>query len=67
MSADNYVAIVKEKNGKYRGYDLSASADYNGLKDIRKQHHFFEVTSIKKAIKKAQGWGSEYGYHFMNL
>jgi hypothetical protein len=68
MSADNYLAIRKEKDGKFRAYDLSASCHYN---DKMCKHSVFEANTIEEAVRKAQQycWDNivEYGYNFINL
>jgi ribosomal protein L22 len=64
MSADNYIGIWKCKDGKYRGYDLSASCDAPKRKPL-KWACFVEDT-LENAIKNAQAQYTEYGFRFMN-
>ena len=52
MSADNYITIRKEADGKFHGYMQFASDD-----EEQYERTFFEAGSIEEAIHKAQ---SEY-------
>jgi hypothetical protein len=68
MSEDNYLAIRKEKDNKFRAYDLSASCDHS---DKACKHSVFEADTVEEAVKKAQDycWNNmvEYGFNFINL
>lgn len=66
MSADNYLLIHKGKDGKFRGYNRSASCEYwiePGEDEVTR----FEVDTTEEAIAMAQKEHSEYGYYFCNL
>ena len=68
MSLDNIVAIVKGRDGKFRGYSCCASNEYRKISDYRKYgYKIFEVNSVEEAISKAQEAETEYGYLFVNL
>ena len=68
MSADNFLAIVRGKDGKYRGYHCCASMDYHKISDYRRYGtKHFEVDTREEAIEKAQAEEFlEYGYNFVN-
>jgi hypothetical protein len=67
MSEDGYTMIIKGDDGKYRGYSLSASCDYDSREDIEKEPLEFEADSVENAIKEAQSIYHEYGFNFYNL
>lgn len=67
MSADNYMVIFKDPDGKYRGYICSASIEYQNYEEMREGKPDFEVNTIEEAIQKAQEEYTEYGYEFINL
>jgi hypothetical protein len=75
MSADNYLAIVKCKDSKYRAYDLSASCEYPLYKLsevlLKKHNSVFEVDTMEEAVIKAEEYCNseivEYGYRFINI
>ena len=62
MSADNYIAIIK-RGKKYIGYNRRFSDEC----EVEKMPKVFTVTSLKKAIHRAQACKAEYGYLFLNL
>ena len=67
MSADNWIAVIKGVDGKFRGYDLCASVDYRNIEEMQKGQPLFEVATIEKAVVEAQQHSSEYGYQFVGL
>lgn len=71
MSADNYIAVYKGQDGKFRGYMKFASddeVDYDGVPFEPAEHLAqFTVSTVEQAIIAAQGIYTEYGYHFVGL
>ena len=65
MSADNYIGIWKCKDGKYRGYYLSAS--YETPKKRPQWKPYFVANTVTDAILSAQKEYTEYGFRFMNI
>lgn len=70
MSADNYIAIIKEGSRKWVGYHACASVDYP-FSDCYKclsTPKLFEETTELRALHKAQELSGEiyfeYGYTF---
>ena len=55
MSADNYIAIVQGRDGKFRGYMCFASGGGPGAQE-------FEVDTLEQAVLAAQNIRTEYGY-----
>jgi len=67
MSADNFMALI-HIDGKYYGYDCSASLDYECIADYeRKGIINFIVDSAAEAIEKCEAIYLEYGYIFVNM
>lgn len=64
---DNFIAIVKDNDGKFRGYDCSASQDYFNVSDYKKGFMVFEVDTMEHAVSEAQKNFTEYGYSFVNM
>ncbi len=64
MSADNYIVIYYEPDGKYRGYMGFASQDY-GPGEMQSKPPLWEASTMHEACEKADGEVVlEYGYHF---
>ncbi len=66
MSADNFLGIMKCKDGKWRGFNLSASMDYPKKKEIEKKNTpvFTAKTkdkAILKGVKETENREYEYG------
>ncbi len=59
MSADNFLGIMKCKDGKWRGFNLSASANYrekgnknNGIMSFKQVEESFKPQFTAKTKKK---------------
>lgn len=67
MSADNFIAIVKNKKGQFEGYNCSASCDYKKISDYKREGSlYWTVDTLDEAIDKAQAEYTEYGFYFVN-
>ena len=65
MSADNYYALFKSKDGKFRAYSGSASCE----KIRREPKHrcaFFVENNPEDLEKKVSQEYAEYGFHWVN-
>jgi len=73
MSANNFLAIWKDEDNNFRGYDVSIEGEIevNPFFYIKKYRPDFVANTIEEAIKKAEEYMSkeivEYGYRFVNL
>jgi len=71
MSADNFIAIIKEDDGSFTAYDCCASKEVEGYyidnKRYREGTKLFKAKDVEEAIMKVQNEYSEYGYEFINL
>jgi hypothetical protein len=77
VSIDNFVAIVRGKDGIYRGYDCCASLEYKTISDYRRKgSKIFEAKNAIVATAKFYeyddklieeiGVSVEYGYLYVN-
>ncbi len=64
MSADNYLAIFHDPDGKYRAY-MGFASDDRPDEELRKGRMTFCAETLEKAIEFAQEEFLEHGYHFV--
>lgn len=65
MSSDNFIEIFKV-DGKYMGYNRSASVKYPN-RPLKREAAVFTADTLEEAVIKAQKEYTEYGYRFANL
>lgn len=70
MSADNFISIIKQKDGTFKAFEGSSSHDYEEG-ELEKSNPVFTADSMEDAVKKVQDYMEEnyveYGYHFYNV
>ena len=67
MSADDYIVIVKDKDGKFRGYRRQAPDNERENMPEVWEVACFVADTAEEAIRVAQEIDTEYGYRFVNL
>ena len=64
MSMDNYVAIIEQPDGTFRGYTGFASNDVSD-EQLQENTPNFCAAGVREAIEMAQEIETEYGYYFV--
>ncbi len=73
MSANNFLALYKDKDGQFKGYDIAIEGEIetNPFFYLTKYEPDLVADTIEGIIKKAEEYMSreivEYGYRFVNL